>query len=773
MELLKKYGRPVFCVLLLAAFFLLYEGRLFQWQVLEGESFAEQARSDRTDAIELGGVRGQILDRDGNVLAGNRTTYELIYNALEMVASQRNATILAVIDLLEERGETWRDLLPIVRDEEGEYRFAPESEQAVADLKETLNLADYATAAQCMDELTAIYNCRGFSSEDARTVVSVRYAMTRDGFSRTNPYVIAEDVTVETVGIVSQRAGEWKGVEGRVAMARYYGEDGSLAPHIVGHVGAISAEQYAQAKEDGAAYDSKTNLSGYKWTDSLGQGGLEAAFESELRGSRGEETIYTDDNGELENTALTTQPQAGSTVYTTLDSDLQRVANLSLAKNIEGNTDAKNCNSGAVVVLDVKDFGVLASASYPTYDLNSFYEDYEKLLEDKRQPMFNKALQGRYVPGSVFKPLVALAALEEGVVTAGTTYYCDPKQGFVYGEGEGQLQQDCLCGGGMRDVYTGIARSCNSYFSSVGLDLGIRRLDAYAEYFGLGERTGVELDEDVGIMTNRQEYQERFGVSMPEGVTAQAAIGQADNMFTPLQLATYAATIANNGVRLQTHFLQKVTDYSGEEVLREYEPRVVLDAGLSGDVVGAVKQGMIGVANYGTARTVFENYPITIACKTGTAETSNTANGTEPNISFICYAPAEDPQIAVAVMLQYGNKGDWAKYVAKDILDQYFGFYTWDEDGYRYDSDGNRVDSEGKMIKSREELDEERRRREALEQSQRSESSGGNGDVVGGSRGDGDPIPLLPYTGEEGSRGGETSASPTAGPEGPYYRPSG
>ncbi len=784
-----KFGRYAFCILLVAAIFLLYEARLFQWQVLEGDFFEEQSLNDRTDVIQLDAARGEILDRNGQVLAGNRTTYDIIFNNLYDVSKGRNAKILKVIDLLEERGEEWRDVLPIVLDENGEYQFAPDQDDEIAEMKEMLRLAEYATAQECMDELAKTYGCEGFSSEDTRTVASVRYSMWRDGYSRTNPYVVARDVSLETVGVISQRAEEWVGVEPRVSVARYYGEDGYLAPHVVGHVGLISQEQLERAEENGTAYDYKDNISGYRRTDSLGQDGLEAAFESQLRGSRGTETIYTDDTGAVQKTAVTTQPKEGSTVYTTLDSDLQRVANLSLKKNIEGNTLAANCTSGAAVVLNVKDFGVMACSSYPTFDMNRFSSAsyYNQLLKDESNPMYNRALQGIYVPGSIFKPMVALAALQESVIGADTSYVCDGSYKLA------DLDLECLCDGGTRDVYSGLAKSCNTFFCSVGVSLGIRKIDAYAEYFGLGETTGVELTESKGIIANRQEYADRHGGEIwTDGVTAQAAIGQSDNQFTPIQLATYCATIANGGKRMQAHFLNKLTDYTREETIKEYQPVELFDAGLSSDVLGVVREGMIGTASYGTASTVFGDYPVSIACKTGTAETSRD-DSKEPNISFICYAPAEDPEIAVAVMLEYGNKGPYAQNVAKDILDQYFGYYTWDADGNRYDQQGNLVNDKGEVLKTKEKLDEEKAQQEKREQNDflnsaleegsssqadpagsQPDASSQSSDPSGFDRGD---IPTVPYTGESTSApessapgDGTSSAAPSSGkPVSPYY----
>lgn len=769
MPKLGKIGRSAACILLVLAVFVVYELRLVQWQLVEGDKYEQLSLSSRTDTIEIEAARGEILDRDGTVLAGNRSSYNIVYDALDMDYDRRNATIIQVIDLLEERGETWRDRLPIVLAEDGTYQYKEDSESAIQTLQEALSLAEYATAEECMAELAQQYDCQGYSKEDMRNVASVRYSMTQDGFSRTSPYVIAEDVSAETVGVISERSEEWPGIEIRVAVTRYYGEDGALAPHVVGYTGVITDTQYQQAVEDGTTYDAENNISGYKWSDTMGRSGIEAAFEEELRGQRGEETIYTDSSGGVESTAVTTAPEEGHTVQTTLDSDLQRVANLSLEKNIQGNTDARNCTSGAAVVLDVDTFGVLASSSYPTYDVNQLVESiagdgkyYNQLINDEDEPMVNLALNGVFTPGSVFKPVVALAALQEGQLSAATSVYCPGYYELA------DLRLGCTCGGGNTwNVYGALAHSCNTFFSTVGYDLGISTLDPYAEYFGLGTTTGVELGEATGIMSNPQEYRENHGVNWTDGVSAQTAIGQADNMFTPIQLATMCATIANGGVRLQTHFLDKITDYTGETVLEEYEPVELYDAGLSGDVLGVVQAGMQMVATEGTASNVFANYPVSIAAKTGTAETSSVPDTdpdyTEPNLSFICYAPADDPEIAVAVMIEQGNTGNYAKNVAKDILDQYFGFYTWDEDGNKYDQEGNQVDDDGVIIKTAEELAEEQAAQE--QQSGDASSDSEDGDAASQepsaspTPGRGNDIPDTPFTGES------ASPAPDAGSE--------
>lgn len=703
----RRPGRVAVCILLILLIFAGFELRLMQWQIIDGDKYEQQALSDLTDTIEIDAARGEIWDRDGNVLAGNRTSYDIIYNALYMdfTPGKRNATILEVIDLLEENGQKWEDRLPIELSEEGEYFFREDSDSEIARLKgrDMLNLADYATADDCMNELARLYGCQGFSRRDIRTITSVRYGMTMDGYSRHNPYTIAKDISPEMVGIISELASQWPGIEVRVSVTRYNGMDGTLAPHVLGTVGALSGEQYEQAVGNGTAYSSKAgseNISGYKWADVMGQGGAEGAFESELRGKRGQQSIFTDENGNVVSTALTVQPEEGHTVQLTLDSELQRVANISLARNIEGNNEARDCIAGAVVALDVKNFDVLVCSSYPTYDLNRSLIDskyYAELNQDEeRRPLLNRALNGAFTPGSVFKPLVAIAGLQERIFSASSSLYdCNGVFEFY------DMKLGCTGHHGYTNVYGAIASSCNAFFCQAGLDITIAKMDAYAEYFGLGQYTGVELSERQGIMSSPQEYMiQHSGYQWTDGNTAQTAIGQLDNLFTPVQLATYCATIANGGVRKQTHFLDKVLDYTGQEVLEDFQSPVLADAGISQDVLSVVWEAMRQVCTQGTARHVFSGYPVAVAAKTGTAETSSNPEegGTEANLSFICFAPMDDPQIAVAVMLEHGNNGTYAQNVAKDILDQYFGFYTWDENGNRCNPDGKPVDDEGNVI---------------------------------------------------------------------------
>lgn len=692
----RRWLRYAACIVLLAVFVAAFELRLFQWQVAQGEEFEELSAAGTSSTVKMTAARGEILDKDGNVLAGNRTVYNVVLNATGADDAELNQTIASLITLLEARGQTWVNELPIERKDDGSYVFKDDMESDIEYMKGPymLNMQSYATAADCMAYMAELYGCEDMADETLREkVIAVRYYMQKLGFSRSTPYTFAQGVDEATVAAVSEASAELPGVNIEVSTERYY-ENGSLAPHIIGEIYSITQDQYNALSED-EKYSSQ-NVSGYAYDDKRGQSGIESYFEDELRGENGQKLVYTDGDGKVTHTEVAQAPVSGNTVYLTLDSNLQAVANASLAKNVKAaqenglqlqqeaiangdeDTDGfgEDCTTGAVVVLSVDDFSILAASTYPTYDMNLYMED-EKyklaLLNDSENtPMFNRAFDGAFMPGSVFKPCVACAALEESVITPVTEIFCAGR--YTYYE---DYQPRCLGYHGSVTVHNALAKSCNVFFYDCGRQLGIERLGAYANLFGLGTKTGVEIGESEGTMSSREEYQENHGVSWTDGLTIQAAIGQLDDAFTPLQLATYCATIANDGVRLNTHLLDHITDYNREQVLTEYEPTVAVDTGISQSTLDVVKSGMREVVLSGTAESKFGDYGIAIAAKTGTAEVP----GHSDNVTFIAFAPYDDPEIAVAVVLQYGAKGTYSQEVAKDIFDAYFYGKTVDKNG--------------------------------------------------------------------------------------------
>lgn len=670
-----KITRTLVCLFFVALVFFIYCLRLLQWQVLDGSKYSEEAKSNSNYNISLQAARGQIYDSEGNVLVGNKTVYNVVMNAITM-ADNRNEAIAKVLEYLQADGVEWVDKLPIKINGAGQYEFATNRDSEISYLKSSdmLNTQDYATADECMTLLISKYDLEDYSQTDARNIASVRYYMTKTRFSRSTPYVIATDVPMATVQKISENSREMPGIEIQVGTSRYY-SDGTLAPHLLGTLGSITSEQYSAYDEEGKTYSSD-NVSGYTLSDTVGQSGIESAFEETLRGQNGVKTVEVDSNDNVTGKSVTTQPTAGNSVYTTIDSKLQKVANESLAENVKNaNAETGDCTAGGVVVLDVKTFGVLAASTYPTFDLTQYTTDddyYYDLMKDESLPLFNRAFDGAFTPGSVFKPLVAIAALEEKTITTGFTYYC-PGYYDYYQDGNPPTCYNSTAHGTV-DVYSALANSCNVFFFEVSRLLGIGTMNVYANAFGLGVKTGIEVGETSGIMSNPQEYVENHGTGWVDGLTIQSGIGQSDSMFSPLQLATYTATIANNGVRLKTHLYSKTVDYDGNRVLDEYEPQVVNDTEISKKTLKTVQEGMRDVATYGTAAGAFADYGIAIACKTGTAENP----GHNDNTVFIAYAPYDNPEIAVAVVLEYGKNGDYSKAVAKDIFNAYF--YGTDEE---------------------------------------------------------------------------------------------
>lgn len=645
--------------------------RLVDWQVIHGEEYLEQANRTSVFSVRMDAARGEILDRNGEPLAVNQTAYKVVFERAYMTSGTENDTIHTLIKLMQSRGEAWVDELPILLNESGEYVFLEDKEKEIAELKgkDFLNLNSYATADLCIKKLVERYECdtEKYSPKEVRDILSVRYSMTRNAFSVPNPYTFAQGVSRDTVAIIEENSQSLPGVNTQITTIREY-PNGAIAPHLVGSIGVISQEEYDELKDKGYAYN-----------DRLGKNGIEGAFESQLRGTSGKQVIETTRTGSVASATVTQDPVPGNTIFTTLDSKLQQVANASLEKNVKAaqaagkatskEKDGEDCVAGSVVVLDVKDFSILAAATYPSYDLAQASSDrdyYVSLLNDAGRPMFNRAFNGAFTPGSVFKPMVAAAALQEGTITPSTSVLCTGRYEYF----APSYRPKCLGVHGNVTLNRAIAKSCNVYFYEVGRLLGIQNIDSYAKSFGLGVKTGIELGENEGSLASPEARTNAGGIWNP-GDVIQAAIGQSDNTFTPLQLATYCATIANNGTRLQTHLVKKVTNYNQDQVLSETkpeEPVVVEEVPVSQENLKLVQAGMRAVcSSEGTGRS-FANYGVAVAAKTGTAEIP----GHSDNVTFIGYAPYDNPEIAVAVVLEYGSRGTYSMAVARDIFDAYF-----------------------------------------------------------------------------------------------------
>ena len=646
--------RAAICALLTVAIFAAFGIRLFSWQIIRSDDYQEEVLSSATYTMTTDASRGEILDRNGRELVVNDAGYTITFNKLYMKEGTENEVIHKLIGLMNKRHEAWIDALPIYIDKDGEYRFK-EGFDATVDFiksKSMLDMNKYATAQDCMEAFSERFDLgeTDYSKQDKRDIISVRYNMEFKGYSNSTPYRFAENISRDMIAIVLENSQGFPGVECASSFVRYY-NDGDLLPHIIGTVGRISQDEYDDLKDKGYTLD-----------DMIGKSGVESAMESYLKGVSGEKRITKTSDGAIVDEVETVKAVPGNTVYLTIDSNLQQATNKALAKYVTAaGREFSDCIAGAAVMVDVNDFSVLACSTYPTYDQQKYLDDedyYNKLMSDPTLPLFDRALTGNFIVGSTFKPCVAAAGLEEGAVTKTSTIFCS--QNYDY------YKTDiikCLGYHSSETVEDALRDSCNYYFAELGRRLGIQTIDFYAEKFGLGVNTGIELYESRGILAGRDSD------IWFEGNTCQAAIGQSDNAFTPIQLATYAATVANDGVRLRTHFVDKITDYTKKETILDNSksPEVVETVGVSTENMEIVKSGMRKVVTSGTAKDIFGSYKVNIAAKTGTAENIGT-----DNVTFIAFAPYEKPEVAVAVVIEHGGKGTYSMSTAKEMFDAYF-----------------------------------------------------------------------------------------------------
>ncbi len=659
--------RNFIMIIFIGLILVLYIGNLVDLQVVHGEENNLKAEKTSERKVAVMPARGEILDRNGKPIAVNAMGYSIIFDRLYMTPKNQNETIHRLLILFAETHETWVDDFPIVVKGE-KYKIAEDMEKQITGLREFLRVNTYATAENCMEHLVKKYELEDYDAPTRRAMAAVRYQMEKIEFSIPIPYVFAENVSIDTVSRVKENSVLFPGVDVRTTTIRQY-PNGTLAPHLIGTVGAINKEEYDEKKDEG-----------YLLNDSIGKNGIEKAMENELRGKVGEKVIHTSDKGELVDVdEESNMSLPGNTVYLTIDSDLQRIANQALKDNIDDvaakgraarkKGSGEDCHAGALVVLDAKNFEVLASSTYPSFDLATYKDDIEDLVKDEKgTPLLNRVLQGAYAPGSTMKPSVALAGLQEGAITPTGTITCN---GIYDTVRESGLTFKCLGHHGSVSVVRALTKSCNIFFYETGYRTGIDKMNEYGKRLGLGQTTGVEVDERTGILAGR-EARRAQGKNWTVGDTIQYSIGQSDNIFTPMQYAVYAATIANGGTRYEAHYVKEVRNYMREQVVfdKTGSQKMVAGLGVDANYIDVVKQGMRDVCKPGgTAGSTFASFNIPVSGKTGTAQVQK---GTTDNAVFICFAPADDPQIAVAVILEHGAHGGWAAPAARDVMEYYF-----------------------------------------------------------------------------------------------------
>lgn len=520
-------------------------------------------------------------------------------------------------------------------------------------------LNQWATPENVLDAMAKSYNVEGFTPEETRLIVAVRYEMERRGFNSQNPYTFCENVSRETALLIEENNFNFPGVAIEEVAVRNY-VCGEVGAHLIGQVGPIFADEYESLSEQG-----------YAMNDQIGRSGIEGAFEEYLRGQDGEQIITFDNSGNVISTEETKAPEPGGTVVLSLDMDLQRFTQDALQRRIEeirasaeDQEPGYDIKAGAVVIQNVKTGEILTMASEPGYDLSTYLEDYAELAADENNPLWNRAVNGTYAPGSTFKPCVTLAALAEGVTnetklvncTGVYTYYDD-------------YQPTCMGVHGNITFYDALRVSCNVYYYEIGRLLGIDNIVSYANALGLGVKTGLEIGESTGVIASPENAEALHKLWNPGDVIA-TAIGQSDTLVTPVQLAAYASTLANGGIRLNSHLVNCVKSYTLDTDLYTAEQTVLSDLSEYATYFEEIKEGMVLSARSGTVQSWFGDYPFDVATKTGTPQVGEGEKSN--NATFIAFAPADDPEIAISVVLEQGGNGYYAAPLVKDILNYYF-----------------------------------------------------------------------------------------------------
>lgn len=662
---------------LLSGFFYV----LYSLQIVHGADYKAQSirKITKTETVEA--ARGQILDRYGRVLVSNRISYQVALDTSLMGKEEtRNPILLSLLAICREESVSWTDqVLPISM--AAPFTFTDTLSDAARSRYETfLERMKWTTAAAqgpdaLLSEMRKFYNVAdSVSPEDGRALVGVLCELRIRSMDilRTS-YVFAQDVDIDFISRVKEAG--LTGVSINPTTVRQY--DTPYAAHLLGRVGLMDPDEWE-------TYQNK----GYGMSDTVGKDGVELAFEEYLRGEAGERAIDTNTSGKIVDqywltdlkTGETLEPKPGDNVSLTLDIRLQEAVERALADVIP-TLPSKDTRGGAAAVVDVKTGGVLSLASYPTFDLANIYTDpalYNAALSDPLKPFLNRATLGAYSPGSTFKMVVGTAALQEGLVTpaekildTGRLMLPEEKK-YPYGDYHPMCwaYRQHSYTHGLENMADAIRDSCNIYFYTIGHRLGIDRINQYASMFGLGKKTGLELPEAAGRVASPA-TSEKLGVTWYGGDLLSASIGQGNTLATPLQLANYIATLVNGGSHYSAHLLQNVKSSDFSQVIYQRESELVDTLNISKENLDAVKRGMWEVANdpKGSAYKYFKDFPVTVGCKTGTAQVASTS---EANAVFVCFAPYDNPEIAVSIVVERGGSGSELAAVAADILSYYF-----------------------------------------------------------------------------------------------------
>ena len=650
-----------------------YAYRLIQLQVVNPRRTGSGTGTYTYDT-RVTAARGEILDRNGNVLVTNRASYNLIISGYALFNSESpNESLRQLVRLCRELETGYTDHLPVTRVKPYEYETSGYSDTWNNYFRSFLRQNDWdadVSAAQLIKLMRARFRIpNDWSDEDVRDVLGLRYELDLRNYTSLPTYTLLSDVDATQLAELMEL--NTPGMQVQASTVREYNT--TYAAHILGRTAAMSPEEWEVYREKGYAMDAY-----------VGKDGLEKAFEEQLHGTDGVLRTTVDRAGNIVAQYYAVEPKAGSNVETTIDINYQMITEKALEDyilnlretGVGAKEEGKDAEGGACVVLDVKTGAVLASASYPTFNIATFSRDYNKLVQEKYSPMFNRALMQAYPPGSTYKMSTSIAALNAGIISRFTTvedkgiydFYEDYQPACYLYTASHQTH-------GVINCVQALAVSCNYFFYEVGRLTGWERMDQTAKALGLGESTGVELSETTGWRANPESKRELYSDPgfqvFTAGDTISMAIGQSENRFSPMQMAVYTAALANRGVRYKATFLNRVISADYQQLLYEMQPTVASRLEITDEAYEVYTQGMreaVSAPN-GTANKVFGNYPVAVCAKTGTAQ--HGAAGSD-HASFVCYAPADDPQVAIAIYVEKGAQGGNLGNIAKAIFDTYF-----------------------------------------------------------------------------------------------------
>lgn len=653
--------------------------KLFSLQIVHGAEYREQSNTRLTRESTLEASRGAILDKTGASLVTSTMEFSLEMYKSKVDTNTLNTDILNMIQVLEKYNVSYVDSFPITIDP---FEFTI-SDETLQKWKKSNNLNEKITAEEAFYKFRNKYGIQNTEDiTEIRKIIAIRYELSQKGYSSINAVTIAENIPREAVAEFSESSDKFAGINIVVQPVRQYAS-GSLASHILGYASQINSTEYEARKDT------------YSQNDIIGKTGIEFVFEEYLKGKNGTKQIDMDVDGSTTAEYISEEAIAGSDVVLTIDANLQKVTEEALAANIQkiasgGFGKAYDAKAGACVVMNVNSGEILAMASYPDYNPEDFVggisqEAWNNYTNNSAKPLVNKAIQNSYSPGSTFKMVTAIAGLESGAINLNTKIN-DVGQYVKYG-----ITMNCWYytdyhrGHGYLDVSGAIEKSCNYFFYETADRMGIDTLVRYAKYFGLGGKTGIELQgETSGVLASREAKAKLHSDSTNwnPGDTLNASIGQGDNEFSPLQMAKYISILANGGHQISPTIIKTIRNADGSEASQEeinqfvnkklgIEEEEAEAIEINQAYLQAVLEGMQSVTSDsgGTAYVRFKDFDISVGGKTGSAE----APGNQVHAWFVGFAPFDNPEIAVVILVERGGAGGYTVEAARDVMAEYFG----------------------------------------------------------------------------------------------------